>query len=199
MCQVLVYTTARYYCGRKNNKISAQNSTYLIQLKKRKWEVMVTQYEPSLPPAIYVFILNKVFQFHQMGTFKQTQLGLPSVHSSRGRYLQSVHWIYIFLDMPRQQRQGLSSKSSSSVLHAFFLFIFALCCCEPLFRYVARFRFLFYRPSSSSICFEPCVVGCWVCRRFWQRYQSKWQLFFDLVYILASFAYGLGRFRTSCR
>ena len=78
---------------------------------------MVTEYEPSLPPAIYVFFLNKVVQFHPMGSFKQTQLELPSVHSPRGRILQSVHWIHIFLDMTRQQRQGLSSKSSSSVLH----------------------------------------------------------------------------------
>jgi hypothetical protein len=49
---------------------------------------MVTQYEPSLPPAMYVFILNKVFQFHQMDSFKQTQLGLPSVHSSCGLWSQ---------------------------------------------------------------------------------------------------------------
>jgi hypothetical protein len=152
---------------------------------------MVTQYEPSLPTAIYVFILNNVFQFHQMGSFKQTQLGLPSVHSSCGRNLQSVHWIHIFLHMPIQQRQGVSSESSSSVLHAFLFFlnffIFALCCCESLVRFVARFYCLFSRPSSSLICFEPSVVGCWVCKRFWYRYHSKCQflgVFFTFLLLL---------------
>ena len=41
----------------------------------------IPQYNTILPPAMHVCNLNKLFQFHQPGSFMQTLLGLPSVHS----------------------------------------------------------------------------------------------------------------------
>jgi hypothetical protein len=40
----------------------------------------------------------------------------------------------------------------------FCFWIFAFFSYESLFRYVARFSFLYFRPSSSLICSEPSVV-----------------------------------------
>jgi hypothetical protein len=54
----------------RNNIISAQNWKHLLKLKK-KIKREATQYDTSLPPAIHVFILNKVSQSHETGNLSK--------------------------------------------------------------------------------------------------------------------------------
>jgi hypothetical protein len=130
-------------------------------LKKEEEEEEVRRKGNSmwhLLPAIYVLFLNKGLHVHQFGSFKPTLSGLPFVRSSSDRTLQSVHWIHISLDMSRQQRQEVSSESSSSVLRLFLnFFICALCFCVYL---SCKWHacFLFFRPRPSLICSKFSVV-----------------------------------------
>jgi hypothetical protein len=91
-------------------------------------------------------------------------LAEPSVPSSCDRNLQSVHRIHISLDAPRHKgrKYPLSLLRLCRLYFGFFL-IFAFCCCECLFRYVARFL-LYFRPSSSLNCSEfSGVLGIYGC------------------------------------
>jgi len=83
-----------------NNKI--WNKIQHIYLNWKRSEGKGDHYNTSLSPATCIFILNEVFQFHQIGSFKQTQLGLPSVHPPFDRNLQSVHWIHISIAVSSQ-------------------------------------------------------------------------------------------------
>jgi hypothetical protein len=62
--------------------------------------------------------------------------------------------------VPRQQKQDVSSESSSSVLRKFLDFLKLVLCffCESFFRYMAAAVSYSFRPSSSLIFSEPSVV-----------------------------------------
>jgi hypothetical protein len=52
--------------------------------------------------------------------------------------------------------------------------MFALCCCESLFRYVASFSFLYFRPSFSLTCSESSgVLGTYGCSAEGSSGQSR--------------------------
>jgi len=102
---------------------------------------------------MYVFILNKVFQFHQIDSSKQTHLGLPSLHSTSDRNLQSVHRTHFCRcskTIEARSILGIFFVSLACIFGLFFL-IFVLC-------FWSRFCFLFFRPSSFLVSSEPSVV-----------------------------------------
>ena len=142
----------------------------------------------------YTFSFEIVFQSHNNDKFSK-QLGEPSVHSSSDRNFCNLRSESTFLWMREDNRRRKCPRNLLRQCRLQFkiFFNFCFCFCKSLFRYVARFSFLFFKHSSSLWCSErSLVLGV---KAFFTAVSVNFLLF--LFSFLLFFAYDLGRFRTS--